>query len=114
MAITLGWVALLLAGATGAAPVEENAVPISYTVRMVEADGVQWRASVISHLKPVSRQGSATVWALPKGASKSLILAISRDASGAAAPGSRVTALSGAPATIESCENRTFITQAVR
>jgi hypothetical protein len=113
MAITLGWVALLLAGATGAAPVEENAVPISYTVRMVEADGVQWRASVISHLKPVSRQGSATVWALPKGASKSLILAISRDASGAAAPGSRVTALSGAPATIESCENRTFITQAV-
>ena len=69
---------LLLAGATGAPPAEQNAAPISYTVRMVEAEGVGWRESVMSQLKPVTRQGAATVWTLPKSASKSLIQEIAK------------------------------------
>ena len=81
MGITLGWVALLLAGATGAPPEEKNTAPISYTVKMVEADGVGWRASAMSQLKPVTRQGAATVWTLPKSASKNLIQEIKNSAS---------------------------------
>ena len=72
MGISLGWIALLL-GVTGAQPADKNAAQITYTVRMVEAEGVGWRASVMSQLKPVTRQGSATVWTLPAGASSRLI-----------------------------------------
>jgi hypothetical protein len=111
MGITLGWIALLLAGATGAPPAEKHAVPISYTVRMVEAEGVGWRSEVMSQLKPVTRQGASTVWTLPRGASKSLIQVISKAPSGVVVQAPRVMALSGVPATIQVRQNRKFVTQ---
>jgi hypothetical protein len=111
MGITLGWVALLLAGATGAPPEEKHTAAISYTVKMVEADGVGWRASAMSQLKPVTRQGAATVWTLPRSASKNLIQEITKSSSDAVVQGPRVMALPGVPATIQVRENRKFVTQ---
>jgi hypothetical protein len=111
MGITLGWVALLLAGATGAPPEEKNTAPISYTVKMVEADGVGWRASAMSQLKPVTRQGAATVWTLPRSASKNLIQEIKNSSPNAVVQGPRVIALPGVPASIQVRQNRKFVTQ---
>jgi hypothetical protein len=111
MGITLGWVALLLAGATGAPPEEKHTAPISYTVRMVEAEGVGWRAAAMSHLKPVTRQGAATVWTVPKNTTKTLIVAISKESAAGAVQAPRVTALPGVPAAIQVRENRKFVTQ---
>jgi hypothetical protein len=111
MGITLGWVAFLLAGVTDASPAERNAAQISYTVRMVEAEGVGWRASVMSQLKPVTRQGAATVWTLPKSTTKRLIHEICKSPAGVVVQAPRVTTLSGVAATIQVRQNRKFVTQ---
>ncbi len=111
MGITLGWVALVLAGATGAQPAEKNAAQISYTVKMVEVEGIGWRASVISQLKPVTRQGSATVWTLPADACKTLMGEIGKNPAGVVEQASRVEAFSGMPAAIQVRQNRKFVTQ---
>ncbi len=111
MGITLGWVALVLAGATGAQPAEKNAAQISYTVKMVEAEGIGWRASVMSQLKPVTRQGSATVWTVPAEACKTLIREVGKNPAGVVEQAPRVTAFSGMPAAIQVRTNRKFVTQ---
>ena len=111
MGISLGWVALFVAGVTGAPPVDRNAAPIAYTVKMVEADGVGWRESVYSRLKPVTRQGAASVWTLPKSAARQITQGMSKNASGAVFEGTRAMALSGSAAVIQVRENRKFITQ---
>jgi hypothetical protein len=108
MGISIGWIALLL-GVTGAQPADKNAAQITYTVRMVEAEGVGWRAAVMSQLKPVTRQGSATVWTLPASASSRLIEEIAKNSTGSGKV-SRVIAFSGVPATIQVRENRKFVT----
>ncbi len=110
MGISIGWIALLL-GVTGAQPADKNAAQITYTVRMVEAEGVGWRASVMSQLKPVTRQGSATVWTLPASASTLLIKEFDKNPAVAAGTASRVVAFSGVPATIQVRENRKFVTK---
>ena len=46
---------------------------ITYTVRYVEAEGVGWREAVFGRLKPVARQGAATVWTLPGDAKSPLL-----------------------------------------
>lgn len=111
MGIALGWVALLVAGVVGAPPAEKDTAQISYTVRMVEANGVGWRGAVLPHLKPVTRQGAATVWTLPKSASKTLIETLTANHSGPVVQGPRVNAASGFPVTIQVRANRKFITQ---
>src|SRR5580700_10168363 len=100
MGISLGWVALFVAGVTGAPPADRNAAPIAYTVKMVEADGVGWRESVYSRLKPVTRQGAASVWTLPKSAARQITQVMSKNASSALFEGTRAVALSGAAAVI--------------
>ena len=65
----------------------------------------------MSHLKPVARQGAATVWTLPRSAAKSLIAEVARNSTAAVVQGPRVTALSGVPATIQVRQNRKFVTQ---
>ena len=49
---------------------------------MVETEGVGWREAVVTHLKPVTRQGAATVWTLPKSAAASLIKEICKSPAG--------------------------------
>ena len=62
----LGWVAFALAGVGVAPHAERSHAQVTYTVRMVDADGVGWREAVFCRLKPVTRQGSATVWTFPR------------------------------------------------
>ena len=90
MGIALGWVALLVTGVVGAPTAERDTAQISYTVRMVEANGVGWRGAVLPQLKPVARQGAATIWTLPKSASKSLIETLTANHSGPVVQGPRV------------------------
>ena len=108
MGISSGWIVFFAAGLTAAPPADRNAAQISYTVRMVEADGVGWREAVFTRLKPVTRQGAATVWTLPRSAAKTVLEQITENPAGTVVHAPRVTAHSGVPATIQVRENRKF------
>ena len=73
MGVALGWMALALTAVAGAPDAGRGGVPIKYTVRFVEADGVGWREAVFTRLTPVTRQGSATVWTAPHDVAKRLV-----------------------------------------
>jgi hypothetical protein len=112
MGVTLGWVAFALA-ALGIAPhSDREKPPITYTVRMIEADGVGWREAVFASLTPVTRQGSATVWTLPLGASSRLLDEVTKRTPSRPVSASKVTAQSGAHATIQCRSNRPLVMQA--
>ena len=66
MGVALGWMALALAAVSGTPDSGRGGVPIRYTVRYMEAEGVEWREAVFARLTPVTRQGSATVWTAPR------------------------------------------------
>ena len=112
MGVALGWVAFALAGVASAPSAEHAKAQITYHVRMVETQGVGWREGVFTRLKPVTRQGAATVWTVPREVTKQLLDEFSRcpDAKVIQAP--KVTAFSGAPATIQFRRNRSLVTQA--
>ena len=111
MGVTLGWVALALA-ALGVPPQSEREKPpITYTVRMIEADGVCWREAVFASLKSVARQGSATIWTLPLSASTRLINEVTKSSSANVVLAPRVTSQSGSPATIQCRNKRQLVTQ---
>lgn len=111
MGVTLGWVALALA-ALGITPQSEREKPpITYTVRMVEADGVGWREAVFDCLKPVTRQGSATVWTLPLDASTRLLTEVTKSPAARVVQVPKVTSQSGSPATIQCRSNRQLVIQ---
>jgi hypothetical protein len=78
---------------------------------MVEANGTGWREAVFNRLKPVTRQGAATVWTLPRNAATSVIQQMVKHRSGTVVQAPRVTALSGVPAAIQVRGNRSFVTQ---
>ncbi len=73
MGVALGWMALALAAVAGAPDAGRGGVPIKYTVRYMEADGVEWREAVFARLTPVTRQGSATVWTAPHDVANRLV-----------------------------------------
>jgi hypothetical protein len=112
MGVTLGWVALALA-ALGIPPQSEREKPpITYTVRMIEADGVGWREAVFASLKPVARQGSATIWTLPLSASIRLLSDVTKSSLANVVLAPKVTSQSGSPATIQCRSKRQLVTQA--
>ena len=112
MGVTLGWVALALA-ALGVPPQSEREKPpITYTVRMIEADGVVWREAVFASLKPVARQGSATIWTLPLSASIRLLSDVTKSSLANVVLAPKVTSQSGSPATIQCRSKRQLVTQA--
>jgi hypothetical protein len=112
MGVAWGWVAFALAGVAGAPPAERPKSQLSYTVRMVETQGVGWREGVIARLKPVTRQGTATVWTVPREATKQLLDTISTCPAATMVQAPKVTAFSGAPATIQFRRNRPLVIQA--
>ena len=65
-----------------------QAAQITYTVRMVEAEGVGWREGVFTRLKPVTRQGAATVWTVPRDATNAAPRTKSRKSPAAQDPSS--------------------------
>ena len=112
MGVTLGWVALALA-ALGIPPQSEREKPpITYTVRMIEADGVGWREAVFASLRPVARQGSATIWTLPLSASTRLLSDFTKSSLANVVLAPKVTSQSGSPATIQCRSKRQLVTQA--
>ena len=87
-------------------------VPIKYTVRFVEVEGLGWRDAVFTRLTPVTRQGAATVWTAPADVAKRMVAQRGEE------PGRRdrlqapaVTAWSGMPAHIATRDNRQLVTQ---
>ena len=78
---------------------------------MVEADGVGWREAVFTRLKPVTRQGSATVWTVPRDATAQLLEELAKCPATKILQAPKVTALSGVPATIQCRPNRPLVTQ---
>ena len=108
----LGWFVVALAGVAAAPPADRAKVQITYTVRMVEAQGVEWREEVYNRLTPVTHQGAATVWTVPRDAARQLLESFSKcpDAKILQAP--KVTAFSGVPAAIQCRRNRPVVTQA--
>jgi hypothetical protein len=112
MGVALLWVTFALAGVAADSPAERGQVQISYGVRMVDTEGVGWREAVFSRLKPVTRQGAATVWTLPQDAMSALLNEVTKNATGTITQAPRVTAFNGAHATIQCRGNRQLVTQA--
>ena len=112
MGFALGWIAFALAGVGAAPHSERDVAPIAYTVRVVEAEGVGWREAVFTRLKPVTRQGAATVWTLPM----TRRIVFWRRYSRTPLPGSFKPRASlsfpGVPATVSSRHNQQMVTQA--
>jgi hypothetical protein len=111
MGVALGWLALALTGVGAAPPADREHAQITYTVRMVETEGVDWREAVLPQLKPVARQGGATVWTLPQDAITPLLNAACKNAAGTVTQAPKVAASSGTAATFQCRSNRHFVTQ---
>jgi hypothetical protein len=111
MGVALGWVALALAGLGAGPHADRDQTQVTYTVRMVEADGLGWREAVFTSLKPVARQGSATIWTAPRETMTKLLENVAKAPATKILQAPRVTAFSGAPATIQCRENRPLVTQ---
>jgi hypothetical protein len=107
----LGFVVVALAGLVGAPPAERAKAQITYTVRMVEAQGVDWREDVFDRLKPVTRQGAATVWTVPRDATQELLDGFSNCPEAKVVEAPKVTSSSGAAAVIQYRRNRPMVTQ---
>ena len=112
MGVVLGWVALALTGvAVAPHAVRNKDAQVTYTVRMVEADGVGWREAVFTSLKPVTRQGAATVWTVPQAKTALLLREFAKSPATKITQAPRVTAFCGAAATIHCRTNRSLVSQ---
>src|SRR4051812_42567862 len=60
MGVFLGLLASVLV--TAEAPPRPEAPPIAYQVKLLEMNGLDWREALYARLRPVKRQGNATVW----------------------------------------------------
>jgi hypothetical protein len=110
--MALGSIALALAAVAGAPDAGRGGVPIKYTVRFVEADGVGWREAVFTRLTPVTRQGAATVWTAPHDVAKRLVQQATKNPSAHMVQAPTVIAWSGSPAHITTRANHQLVTQA--
>jgi hypothetical protein len=114
MRLALGWIALTLAGLGSAQASEPGPAPmIAYTVKVVETEGLCWRESALPNLKPITRQGAATVWTMPADAMNKVLAHVVTVGSGKVLQAPMVTTASGAPATIHCRRNESLVTQAV-
>jgi hypothetical protein len=112
MGVALGWLALAMTGVAAAPPADRERVQITYEVRIVDSEGVGWREAVFTRLKPVARQGAATVWTLPQDAMKPLLTEVGKHAAAKNTQCPKVTAFDGTAATIQCRSKRQFVTQA--
>jgi hypothetical protein len=108
MGITMGWIAVVLAGVAGAPPAKPAGPDIVYQYQIVEMHGLQWRAQAGGGLRPVTSHGAVSVWTAPASFLKSLPAGTAKQT--LAAP--RVTAASMAPAHVTTRKNQALVTQA--
>ena len=92
-------------------PAERRAAPITYTVRVVDAQGLGWREAVFARLKPVTRQGAATVWTTSREVSAQLLEHVGKSPAGRILQGPKVTSSNGDPVHITTRANRALLTQ---
>ena len=90
-----------LAGVAATPPANRDNLQITYTIQMVEAHGVEWREGVYNRLKPVTHQGAATVWTIPRDGARQLLETFSKCPDAKILQTPKVTALSGVPAAIQ-------------
>jgi hypothetical protein len=111
MGVALGWVAFALAGVAAAPHPGRQADQITYTVRYVEAEGLGWRGAVFTRLKPVSRQGAATVYTVSRDATTRLLQQVAKNPAASMVQTPNVTAFNGAAASFHSRSNRKLVTR---
>ncbi len=111
MGVALGWMALALAAVSAAPESGRGGVPIKYTVRFVEVEGLEWRDAVFARLTPVTRQGAATVWTAPSDVTTRLVQHAAKNPAAPPLQAPTVTAWSGAPAHIATRSHRRLVTQ---
>jgi hypothetical protein len=111
MGVALGWFVFALAGVAAAPPTDRNNTEITYTVQYMETGGLGWREAVLSHLKPVARQGAATVWTAPHTVACRLVNEVEKNPAGKILQTPKVVAANGAPVHISSRSNRQLVTQ---
>jgi hypothetical protein len=111
MGFALGWLAFALAGLGAAPPADQHRAPITYAIRYVETDGLTWREAACAHLKPVARQGNATIWTAPKHVVARMLEEIHKRPSGQMLQTPKVIAESGVPAHLSARSNRQLVTQ---
>ncbi|GAC1474572.1 MAG: hypothetical protein NVSMB9_25190 [Isosphaeraceae bacterium] len=107
MCLLIGLIAASVLGAEGTKS-SDNAM-ITYQVRLLEMNGLEWRTSVYSQLQPVARQGTATVWTAPRSLASTLTEKAARVL---AVP--QVTAYSQARATIYQNKTRNVVREISR
>ncbi len=112
MGVALGWMALALAAVAGAPDAGRGGVPIKYTVRFMEVEGLGWREAVFARLTPVTRQGSATVWTAPHDVANRLVEQAKKSPTARILQAPKVIAWSGATAHIIARTNQELVTQA--
>jgi hypothetical protein len=111
MGVALGWVVFALAGVAAAPPTDRNNCEIIYTVQYIEADGLGWREAALTHLRPVARQGAATVWTAPQSVASRMVAEVTKSKAGKILQTPKVTAANGAPVHIAARSNRQLVTQ---
>ena len=111
MGVALGWMALALGTVAGAPDAGRGGVPIRYTVRVVEAEGLEWRQGVMTRMTPVTRQGGATVWTAPR-AVEATLRSSGKVTNRGEMDASNVVAWTGSPVHIRTRSDRQIISQA--
>jgi hypothetical protein len=111
MGIALGWVVMALAGVAAAPPPDRNNALITYTFRYVETEGLGWREDVITRLKPVARQGGATIWTAPDDVATRLLASVATSPAAKMLQSPKVKGSNGAPVHLMSRCNRELVTQ---
>ncbi|MFO0890502.1 MAG: hypothetical protein U0790_15335 [Isosphaeraceae bacterium] len=66
MSVTLGWLAVVLAGLGGPNPQKADGPEITYRFRTVEVRGLDWRMARDHGLRPVTSRGGVAVWTAPR------------------------------------------------
>jgi hypothetical protein len=107
MRVAIGLLALSLLGAD--APSPPGAPNITFDLRVLEMNGVDWRAAVYPQLQCVTRQGNATVWTAPAEVVKRL-----QEKAGRVVASPKLRAATGSPAHITDRTSRAFVSGYVR
>ena len=79
---------------------------------MTDAQGLGWREAVFTRLKPVTRQGAATIWTAPRDVTVQLLEQVRKSPSGGILEFPKVTSLSGEPVHVTNRANLKLVTQA--
>ncbi len=111
MGVALGWIVFALAGVGAAPQTDRNDDEIIYTVQYLQTEGLGWREAMFAQLKPVARQGGATIWTAPHALAKQLIAQVSASRAGKVVQVPKVVAYSGGPCHITSRSNQELVTQ---